>query len=257
MGYVAGGGLLYCTCVESANARVRNAAFDAEEIRWQQEIAAERQALLRESTFKRLADFSQRAKLSLNQSLMSLDTYPIDDEGRGTLEFLRAWRDHWDFSTGLILAGNYGFGKTTLQLALMHDLADKLIARKMSVRLVTALEFIRQLQRGFEPGHEPGESYDVVLENYQTCGLLFFDDLGAERMTEWVDQQFKLLIDWRYDKNLPMFMTTNLTAAEMKTHLDGRVFERLRETCDIIQVQGRNYRDDHISARAKARQGWE
>lgn len=253
LGTQGNGELLFCTCAEATAARKREAALLEQQRRWVAEQEAERVVLLRESTYKRLADFSTRAK----KSLMSLDTYPVAEEGIPTLNFLKGFRDHWDFSTGLILSGGYGLGKTTLQLAMLHDLAEKLVARKMSVRLVNSLEFVRQLQAGYEKNAPDGQTYDIVLENYQTCGVLFFDDLGAERMTEWVDQQFKLLIDWRYDKGLPIFMTTNLTSTEMKQHLDPRLFERLREMCDIIQVKGTNYRDQHIAARAAQRKGWD
>lgn len=253
LGVQGTGELLFCTCAEAAAARKREAALAEQQRRWHAEQEAERLVLLRESTYKRLTDFSTRAK----KALLSLDTYPVADEGKPTLNFLKGFRDHWDFSTGLILSGGFGLGKTTLQLAMLHDLAEKLIERRMSVRLVNSLEFVRQLQAGFEKNAPDGQTYDIVLENYQTCGVLFFDDLGAERMTEWVDQQFKLLIDWRYDKSLPIFMTTNLSPAEMKQHLDPRLFERLREMCDIIQVKGTNYRDQHIAERAKARKGWD
>ena len=34
------------------------------------------------------------------------------------------------------------------------------------------------------------------MEQYQTCDVLVFDDSGAEKLTDWVEEQFYLLVDY-------------------------------------------------------------
>ena len=43
------------------------------------------------------------------------------------------------------------------------------------------------------------------MERYQTCDVLVFDDLGAEKLTDWVEEQFYMLVDYRYRQRLPVW----------------------------------------------------
>ena len=43
------------------------------------------------------------------------------------------------------------------------------------------------------------------MERYQTCDVLVFDDLGAEKLTDWVEEQFYLLVDYRYRSACPFW----------------------------------------------------
>ena len=55
---------------------------------------------------------------------------------------------------------------------------------------------------GYNATQKQGESYHALMERYQMCDVLVFDDLGAEKLTDWVEEQFYLLVDYRYRQRL-------------------------------------------------------
>ena len=72
--------------------------------------------------------------------------------------------------------------------------------------------------------------------------VLVFDDLGAEKLTDWVEEQFYLLVGYRYRQRLPILASSNCRKEALAQRLDRRVLDRLRETCTMIGVTGPNQR---------------
>ena len=76
--------------------------------------------------------------------------------------------------------------------------------------------------------------------------MLVFDDLGAEKLTDWVEEQFYLLLDYRYRHRLPVFASSNYRKEALAQRLDRRVMDRLREMCVLLEVTGPNLRDQAV-----------
>ena len=55
-----------------------------------------------------------------------------------------------------------------------------------------------------------------LISRLNRTRLVIFDDLGAERGTDYALEKVYNIIDERYRKKLPMILTTNLTLDEMK-----------------------------------------
>jgi DNA replication protein DnaC len=160
---------------------------------------------------------------------------------------MRAFAEDWNGEQGLLLSDGVDTGKTTLLVALIRSLQERLIKQKRAVRLVTVPDFLRELRAGFEPQRQAlGESYSRMMDQYRTCGVLVFDDLGAERLSEWVAEQVYMLVDHRYRQRLPIFASSNFSKEELAQRLDRRVLDRLRETCTMIEVVGPNWRDQAV-----------
>ena len=81
------------------------------------------------------------------------------------------------------------------------------------------------------------------MERHQTCDVLVFDHLGAEKLTDWVEEQFHLLVDCRYRQRLPVLASSNCRKETLAQRLDRQVMDRLRETCTMVEVVGPNQRD--------------
>jgi DNA replication protein DnaC len=234
---------MYCTC----------AAGQAEQGRvWRlcEEQEAEEAAWRRKVIEERLAAFSTR---TLPGGIMpSFDTLPPSV----ALTSVRAFAEAWDGEQGLLLTGSVGTGKTTLLLALLRHLTERLVARKRMVRLVTAPDFLRELRAGFEPMRQAlGEGTSKMLEQYRTCGLLVFDDLGAEKLSDWTAEQLYVLVDHRYRQRLPIFASSNWSIEGLAERVDKRVLDRLRETCTRIEVVGPNWRDRAVQRKTHGKGG--
>lgn len=83
------------------------------------------------------------------------------------------------------------------------------------------------------------------IDNLMRYDLLIIDDLGAERKSEFMQEQVWKISDARYRSGLPLIVTTNLTAEELDAG-DGlgnkRIYSRLLERCLAVEVKGKDRR---------------
>ena len=74
---------------------------------------------------------------------------------------------------------------------------------------------------------------------------LLFDDLGAERSTDYALERVYDIVDERTRKKKPMIITTNLTLDEMKVETDiryQRIYDRIFPVCYPINFTGPSWR---------------
>jgi len=82
--------------------------------------------------------------------------------------------------------------------------------------------------------HDP----ESVLDRYRTVELLFIDDLGAAKTTEFVEEATYRLINGRYEDMRPSIFTSNLALPELKVAIGDRIASRLAETCTRVVLEG-------------------
>lgn len=71
--------------------------------------------------------------------------------------------------------------------------------------------------------------------------LVVFDDLGAERSSEYALENVFMMVDERYRARKPTIVTTNLTLNELKNPqgMDRkRIYDRILEMCVPIYFDG-------------------
>jgi DNA replication protein DnaC len=139
---------------------------------------------------------------------------------------------------GLLFAGDPGTGKTHLAVGVMRRLMEK----GHECVFFDYQQLLEQLRSGFDPaaGGVHREAYRLALE----CEVLVLDDLGAHRVTDWVEDTVTSLITTRCNQNRPLIATTNLRDEEwghvrrgdhevqmLKERLGARARSRLFEMC--------------------------
>lgn len=130
----------------------------------------------------------------------------------------------------LILLGPTGSGKTSIAYAIGREIY--ILGHK--VKIWQAAELFDEMRTQ--------EKAQIVLESVKNAELLILDDLGSERKTEWVEERLFLIIDYRWQWQLPIIVTTNLTNEEFSTKLSERISSRLRDNAMHITVTGKDYR---------------
>ena len=144
---------------------------------------------------------------------------------------------------GLIFWGSVGTGKSFAAACIANYLLD----RKVPVVMTSFVKLLGVFQSG-------RDEETSILNRLGYAKLVIFDDLGAERGTDYALEKVYNIVDSRYRKSLPMILTTNLTIEEMKSEVDmryRRIYDRVFETCYPMQFTGPSWRMKEASRRYK------
>jgi DNA replication protein DnaC len=120
--------------------------------------------------------------------------------------------------SGLFMIGGTGLGKTHLSLAI----ANRVIERGFSVIYGSVPELLRMLDN-----EQFGRSQGDTMSLLTGCELLILDDLGAENSTERNVSQLYEIINARLNRRLPMIISTNFTARQIKSRYQDRIWSRI------------------------------
>ena len=139
---------------------------------------------------------------------------------------------------GLMLRGSVGTGKTTLAISIMR----KAVEQGIRCLFVNNISLNDKLLNLLNSDRKELANYDRLL---RTVPLLVIDDFGAEsdrNNRSWVVEKMESIIGDRYDRMLPIIITTNLTKDEIKARYNERIYDRLRDTCDLLIFRGKSLR---------------
>ena len=154
-------------------------------------------------------------------------------------EALAAWPAN---PTGLYLYGPPGTGKTHAAAALLRaawfdehgedDAKQWCLSWAMWANTALLLEGLRRAMRSKQP--ETEEQIDHLCR----APLAVLDDLGSEKPSEWVADRLYVVIQHRYDNDLPVVVTSNLSVGEIGERIGARIASRLVEMCQQIELGG-------------------
>ncbi|HAJ78550.1 MAG TPA: hypothetical protein DCO75_02160 [Fibrobacteres bacterium] len=137
---------------------------------------------------------------------------------------------------GLILYGPTGTGKTHLLAAILNNI----ILKGGSGLYCVLPELMDNIRSSLKINAE-----DVRKAIYG-CNILLLDDIGTESATDFVTEELYKIVNSRYLYNKMIIGTTNLNESELINHYSGitgkRIFSRLKEMCDFIEVNGLDHR---------------
>jgi DNA replication protein DnaC len=104
---------------------------------------------------------------------------------------------------------------------------------------VVVPELLRAIRNGYKG---EGDTAEKLVQAAETAPLLVLDDLGAEKPTEWVQEQLFIIINRRYEELLPTLITTNCSMAELIDRIGRRTADRILEMTTPINIKAADYR---------------
>lgn len=119
----------------------------------------------------------------------------------------------------LVLIGGTGAGKTHLAYAI----AKTAIEHGMATLWATVPDLLDSLRASYED-----HAYEDSMKALETVPLVVLDDLGTEHATSWAVEKLFQIINGRYNRRLPLVVTTNVELTSAR--LDGRIRSRLMDT---------------------------
>lgn len=149
-----------------------------------------------------------------------------------------------------LLTGNVGAGKTRYLLEVILAYVVRQEMRRLWLdgipevkqatvqkHFLTVTDVLRKIKESFDHGGS-----DRILDHLINTPILFLDDLGAEKASEWVKEQLYNVINERYNWCRPVLITTNLSIQEIAQNYGDRMASRLVEMCDVKKFDGKDYR---------------
>ncbi len=168
-------------------------------------------------------------------------------------------------SSGLLLVGSVGVGKTHLAVAVMREL---MVSKGIACLFWDYRELLKEIQNSYDPSVQTTEL--GVLRPVFEAEVLVLDELGAVRPTEWVWDTVSLILNTRYNDKRTTIITTNFPdepeapvgrlssareqaqRAARKETLGDRIGERMRsrlhEMCRKVEMAGNDFRQRVSSA---------
>lgn len=140
---------------------------------------------------------------------------------------------------GILASGPSGRGKTRSMAALMRRLGQE---DGNDVRYWSAMDWFSTLQSCLDYGRDSAQRW---VEATASRHVVLFDDYGQEALStsrrDWAQAWFFHFLDYRVSRQLPLFVTTNLSAREIMAHSGPArgdpLVRRLLDLCEPIQFR--------------------
>lgn len=167
----------------------------------------------------------------------------FDDDTRRHIEQAARWLVNPDGKSGLMLMGLCGNGKTTMMRSLARLIeyvteATVGYSKRSVVTMLSAKEIARMCAAADKERKEFKELFSVEM--------LGIDDLGEEpKEVLSYGMVYTPLIDIigeRYDRQLTTIITTNLTKEQLSEKYGVRIYDRFKETLEIVTFKNPSYR---------------
>jgi len=120
----------------------------------------------------------------------------------------------------LYIMGQCGTGKTHLAAACAYYLRDR---KEECLFTVSSIMFMILRSAITDKSHFEHE----IIRRYATAPIAIFDDIGAQKISEYVIESWYNIIDQRYGAKLPTIFTSNMTLEELSVSMTDRIASRI------------------------------
>jgi DNA replication protein DnaC len=168
----------------------------------------------------------------------TFDNFIVTEDTKELYNTVMAWKEKFDLLPnnyeGLLLLGTFGAGKTHLLSAIAKHLIYELAVGTI---YTSSLALAQELK-----DFSDVEMVAKKREQLKNIPVLIIDDFGKERTTPYIYDLYLQVLDHRYDNELPVLISSNMSEREIIQTYNTATFSRFFDTCDIVTVEADDYR---------------
>lgn len=142
---------------------------------------------------------------------------------------------------GGFLFGPVGTGKSTLCKALINKWAKK----DYKCLFISITEAMDKLKDAID--ENTNTTVQLEMDKLTSPDLLVFDDLGAEKTSEWTQEKIFTLVEKRARQGKHTWFTSNLSPDLVEKIYKDRIYDRIIEFSQFIRVEGPSFRQEKYS----------
>ena len=162
---------------------------------------------------------------------------------------------------GLLFLGPPGVGKTHLTVAILKRLMEQ---KGVECLFCPYQELLRQIRDSYDPVSLSTESQ--ILQPVLHTDVVAIDDLGANRISDWVEDTITYILNYRYNERKTTLLTSNLPDTKeevperspsgkyrigdtLEDRIGKRVRSRLYEMCEVVKIEAKDFRQTVLAHR--------
>lgn len=177
----------------------------------------------------------------------TFETFQIAANGVTNAKLLECLKAAKSFASNpkgwLVIYGKRGNGKSHLSAAAYNRCKASSNPNAIFISMPDLVDSLKALfdKRTADDQHT---TYDERLSVYKEIPVLFLDDLGAEKVSDWSQSVLFSIMDYRYRNELATMITSNLLLTDDDCGVESRVLSRFTHAsfCTMIENNSANYR---------------
>ena len=146
------------------------------------------------------------------------------------VRYVQNWKEMKSKGFGFFFWGNVGAGKTHSAAALANELMQE---KLVEVLFLSMPATVTRVKKTFD---SPVKNDDTKLfDRMKEVELLIIDDLGVEKLSDWLSDQIYQIIDHRWQNQKPMIITSNQSLEDLGASYKPQVISRIWGCCKSIK----------------------
>ena len=187
------------------------------------------------NSFELLTESKQSLYMAHGHALRFVEQYPLQEKG-------------------LLFLGNPGVGKTHLSVGILKQLMAQ---KGVECLFCSYQDLLQAIRKSYDPVSVNTES--EVLYPVLNTEVVVIDDLGANRISDWVEDTITYILNSRYNEKKATILTSNLPDSPdelldpspgskfgivdtLTKRIGIRVRSRLYEMCQVVKITAKDFR---------------
>lgn len=230
-----------CNCIEAQK------YWEEYEIKKAKFLEEEKKLEMMQEFARKVERIIKNSKMSKRNLSYRFENFELNDNNKKAYKNLKEYSKNLvndTYKKGVIIIGPNGVGKTHLACSI----ANELLTNGIPVVYGTLINLLSEIRNSYNEDSSINET--DIIKLYETVNLLIIDDLGKEKPSEWGLEKLFTIINSRYEKNLPVIITTNYNQDMLinRLNLSGEtettksIISRLYEMCYLVKIEDKDHR---------------